>query len=67
MAKKIQHEASDKFMTLDEIAAFVQDARRAGATGSEIVSATVSFGQKLKDVTVSVDTTATRLDKTTDA
>lgn len=66
MAKSIEHEASGKFMTLDELAAFVQDAMRTGATGREIVNATVSFGQKLQKVKVSVDTTAARIEKPAD-
>lgn len=57
--KPIEHRAPKKqFLTLDELAAFVQDAMRAGATGSEIVNATVSFGGKLQKIGIDVDLTA---------
>ena len=54
MAKQIKHTADNKTMTLDELGAFVQDAMRSGATGSEVVGATVTLGGKVKAVTVDV-------------
>ena len=54
MAKQIKHTADSKTMTLDELGAFVQDAMRSGATGNEVVRATVSLGGKVKTVTVDV-------------
>ncbi|RNG34307.1 hypothetical protein [Streptomyces botrytidirepellens] len=64
MAKQIKHTATDKTMTLNELAAFVQDAMRSGADGTEKVKATVAFSGRIKDVTVDVATPAqTSLDK----
>ncbi|WP_431980025.1 hypothetical protein [Streptomyces qinglanensis] len=57
MAKEITHSATDKRMTLDELSAFVADAYSTGATGREPVAATVTFGGKVRNVSVSVDTT----------
>lgn len=54
--KKIEHKAPKKaFLTLDELAAFVQEAMRSGAQGSEVVQATVSLGQKLQRLAVDVE------------
>ncbi|MFB7596902.1 hypothetical protein [Streptomyces sp. NPDC056160] len=54
--KKIEHTAPKKqFMTLDDLAAFVQDAMRSGATGQEVVAAVVSFGGKLQKVSAEVE------------
>jgi hypothetical protein len=55
--KKVEH-AADKgrFLTLDEVAAFVQDAMRSGADGSTVAKATVSFGGKLQKISVDVET-----------
>ncbi|MER6984461.1 hypothetical protein [Streptomyces carpinensis] len=54
--KKIEHAAPKKqFMTLDELAVFVQDAMRSGAQGDEIVMATVSIGGKLQKLGVDVE------------
>lgn len=47
-----------QFLTLDEVAAFVQDAKRAGADGAAVVKAAVSFGGKLRRVSVDVETLA---------
>lgn len=63
MAKEIKHTAADRHMTLDELAAFVQDAMRSGAAGHEPVGAVVTFGGKLKAVTVEVDARTDRLSK----
>lgn len=55
--RKIEHVAARKqLLTLDEVEAWVRDARRSGATGSEIVAARVSFGGKLQKVSVEVET-----------
>ena len=54
--KKVEHTAPKKqFLTLDEIDAWVQDARRSGARGGEVVQATVSFGGKLQKISVEVE------------
>jgi hypothetical protein len=57
MAKKKVEHAADRgqFLTLDEVAAFVQDAMRTGADGGTVVNATVSFGGKLQKIGVDVD------------
>jgi hypothetical protein len=53
-----------KFLTVDEVAAWVQDVMRAGAPGGEIVKATVSIGGKLQKITTDVEVgTTMRLDK----
>jgi hypothetical protein len=58
MRKGIE-QAADKgsFLSLDQLAEFVQEAMRAGAEGSEIVQARVSFGGKLQKITLTLDTT----------
>lgn len=66
--KKIEHKAAKgQTLNLDELEAFIQDARRSGATGTEPVSARVTFGGKVNqlsvDVTVPTSTDAPRLDK----
>jgi hypothetical protein len=57
MAKRRLEIAADKgeFLTLDEVATWVQDAMRAGADGSTVVHATVSFGQKLQKISIETD------------
>lgn len=51
--KKIEHRApKGEFLTLDELAAFVQEALRSGASGDEVVQAGVSFGGKLQRLAV---------------
>jgi hypothetical protein len=59
MPKKIEHEPAGKFMTLDEIAAFVADAFvadafAAGANGADVPTGRLSFGGKLQQLVVSV-------------
>ncbi|MET9729249.1 hypothetical protein ABZZ79_00860 [Streptomyces sp. NPDC006458] len=54
MPKKIEHAPAGKFMTLEEIAAFVADAYAAGATGSDTPTGRLSFGGKLQQLVVSV-------------
>jgi hypothetical protein len=59
--KPIEHKAAKgQLLTLDELAAFVQDALRSGASGSEVVKAQVSFGGKLQRVAIDVDLQAGR-------
>lgn len=54
MAKKVEHEAVDNGMTLDELSAFVADAYASGAKGGETVSAAVTFRARLRSVKVIV-------------
>lgn len=56
MAKKIEHVAGDKFMTLDEIAEFIADARAAGAAGTDVPHGRLSFGGKLQQLSIALDT-----------
>jgi len=54
--KKVEHSAPKKqAMTLDDLDAFVQDARRSGATGTEHLDAGVTWGGKLQKLAVEVD------------
>lgn len=55
MSKKITHVPAGKFLTLDEIAAFVADAYAAGATGSDIPQGRLSFGGKLQQLVIEVE------------
>jgi hypothetical protein len=59
MAKKKVEHTADKGgpLTLDEVAAWVQDAMRSGAAGSEPVRARVNLGGTIKQIGVNVDTT----------
>lgn len=53
--KKIEHKAPKReFLTLDELAEFVREAREAGASGSEVVEVGASFGAKLQRISVEV-------------
>ncbi|WP_405590004.1 hypothetical protein [Streptomyces sp. NBC_01190] len=67
MAKKtVEHKADKgKTLTLDEVAAFVQDAMRSGANGDELVGGRISWGGKIQKLNVEVQTpaAAARLDK----
>ena len=66
MAKRTIEIKADKgqFLTLDEIAAWVQDAMRSGASGSSIAEAGVSFGGKLQKISVTAEASVTdRLSK----
>lgn len=57
--RTIEHKAEKKqTLTLDEVAAFVQDAMRAGAHGTEHVVAEVAFSGKVKKLTVDVQVPA---------
>jgi hypothetical protein len=54
--KKIEHKAPRKqSMTLDDLLAFLQDARRSGAAGDESIVATVSIGGRLQALSVEID------------
>lgn len=56
--RKVEHQAPKKtYMTLDELAAFVQDAMRSGAEGHEVPVAEVTIGGKIKKVSVDVPVT----------
>lgn len=53
--KRIEHKAArGTALTLDELAAFVQEAMRSGASGDEVAQATVSFGGKLQRLAIEV-------------
>ncbi len=67
MAKKRVEHAADKgaVLTLDEVAAWVQDAMRSGADGGSPVKATVSFGGKIQKISVDVETVHMVKDGTT--
>lgn len=54
MPKKIEHVPAGKFMTLDEISAFVADAFAAGANGSDVPTGRLSFGGKLQQLVAEV-------------
>lgn len=55
VTRRIEHTNPEgKLLTLDQIAAFVQDAMRSGATGAETVDASISFGGCLKKIGVKV-------------
>jgi hypothetical protein len=66
--KKVEHaSAKGSFLTLEEVAAFVEDARRSGAVGAQIVHATVSFGGKLQKLVVDVENLPSTATETTTA
>lgn len=48
------------FLTLDDVASFVQQAMRDGASGSTVLGARVSFGSKLQALTITIDTDMTK-------
>lgn len=54
--KKIEHNVPrDRAFTLDEVAAFVQDAMRSGASGSEVVTVSASWRMKIQRLTLDVE------------
>lgn len=54
--KKIEHAAAKgQELTLDELAAFIQDAMRSGATGSETIHVRTTWGAKLRQVAVDIE------------
>lgn len=53
--KTIEHKADrGSVLTLDELAAFVQEAMRSGADGTETVGVTASWGSKIQKIRVDV-------------
>jgi hypothetical protein len=53
--KPIEYAArKGELLTLGEVAAWVQDAMRAGATGKEVVAVKMTFGGKLQKIKVDV-------------
>jgi hypothetical protein len=52
--RTITHGAVKKAMTLDELAAFIHDAKRAGASGSETAKVRVNFGGTIKKIEVAL-------------
>lgn len=59
-AKRIEHKADKgNAFTLDELVAFVQDAMRSGASGSEIVGVGATWGGKIQKLNVDVQVPAT--------
>lgn len=61
--RRIEHAAPKKhLLTLDQLAAFVQDAMRSGATGNEHIDARVSFGGKLQKVSIEIEVAAPTTD-----
>lgn len=58
MNRTIEHQAARGMdLTLDQLAAFVQEAMRAGVAGSMCVKARVSFGGYLRAVSVQAPVT----------
>jgi hypothetical protein len=53
MSTELRATGEAKDMTLDELAEFVEDARRAGVPGDNPVRAELSTSQKIKEVMVS--------------
>lgn len=54
--RKVEHKAPKKqTMTLDELAAFVQDAMRSGAQGDEHPHVQIAFSGKIQKVSVDVE------------
>jgi hypothetical protein len=62
--RTISHEPAGKGMTLDELAAFVQDALRSGARGGEFVKVRVNFGGTIKRAEVEIRAAETSDEKT---
>lgn len=57
--RKIEHKAPKKhYLTLNDLAAFVDAARHSGADGTETVGAVVSIGGRLQALTIEVDAPA---------
>jgi hypothetical protein len=55
MPKRIEHIAAGKHMTLDEIAAFIADARAAGAAGTAVPHGRLSLGGRLLRLDIAVE------------
>lgn len=58
----ISHKPDGKAITLDELAAFVQDALRAGASGSEIVKVSLNWGSSIKRIDLAIQTASNTAD-----
>lgn len=57
--KTVEHKANKgQPMTIDELEAFVQDARRSGATGGEVVKVTATWGGKIGKLAVDIQVAA---------
>jgi hypothetical protein len=57
MRRTIEQKAGKgSYLTLNQLEEFVKAARSAGATGREVVNARVSFGGKLQQTTINIDT-----------
>jgi len=57
--RTVEHKAPKRqTMTLDELAAFVQDAMRTGAHGSEHPTVQIAFSGKIQKVSVDVEVSA---------
>lgn len=54
MPTSIRAVGDNKDMTLDELAQFVEDARKAGVPGDNPVRAELSTSQKIKEVSVAI-------------
>jgi hypothetical protein len=52
--KTLTHEPDGSAMTLDELAAFVQDAMRSGASGSESPKVRITFGGGIKRIELGI-------------
>lgn len=52
--KEIKHVGAGRGMTLIELEAFIQDARRHGASGTEVTKVVATVGGKVKSLTVEV-------------
>ncbi|MFJ8992638.1 hypothetical protein ACIRQH_19855 [Streptomyces sp. NPDC102279] len=55
MPAMLRFTGDDKDLTLDELAQFVEDARKAGVPGDNPVRAELSTSQKIKEIEVAVD------------
>lgn len=55
MPATLRFTGETKDLTLDELAQFVEDARKAGVPGDNPVRAELSTSQKIKEITVAVD------------
>jgi len=63
--RKIEHKAEKRqALTLDELAAFVQDALRSGASGDEHPVVQIAFSGKLQKIHVDVEVPANQDEKT---
>ncbi|MEV1079886.1 hypothetical protein AB0I98_16815 [Streptomyces sp. NPDC050211] len=55
MPTSIRATGADKDLTLDELAQFVEDARKAGVPGDNPVRAELSTSRKIKEIEVALD------------